>query len=175
MSYVQLSARPSFARWEMGGEIIDWPASAACVLTILLCRCFYSRAACSNYWCITCCWCCVACLLLAMTLFWCFAAFLHWLLVAFNYICSTANNYEIWEMDAIIFTDTWGRYFDFYGAVVGVVTYQKSTYLWLLLPLCCDCCWRWWRCLVLVLLYIYCCCCCSCCSCCLSVVLLICC
>ena len=36
-------------------------------------------------------------------------------------------------MDAIIFTDTWGRYFYFDGEVAGVVMYQKE-------PTCGYCC-----------------------------------
>ena len=104
-------------------------------------------------------------LLVALTICWCCCCSSSLTACCLQkYISSTTNNYQVWdfwEVDAIIFTDTWGRYF------VGMVTFQKGTYLGQLLLLCCDCCWRWWWCffigdapyllLLLLLLLLLCC------------------
>ena len=169
LNYV--STRPSFARRETG-VANHWLTrlSGLCVLNLLLRRYSYCRAACLLMYCmllVLCCWPTAAA---DNTVVLVLHFFTDCLLPSIIYL-RRQTIMRFWEMDAIIFIDTWGRYFNFYSAVVGVVMYQNSTYPWLLLLLCCNCCWRRWWCFALVLLDTHCC---SCSSCCCYVVLLIC-
>ena len=70
VSFAQLCKHLSDKEKNGGGNIWLTRVSGLCVLNILLCCCC-SGAACSNYWCITCGWCFVAGVLLALTAICC--------------------------------------------------------------------------------------------------------
>ena len=95
------------------------------------------------------CWCCVAGLVLACCC--CISSLTHCSLQLYIF-----DGKQLWDIERWMqyFHEYVGRCFDFYHAVVGVVMYHRSNYLWILLLYCCDCCWRWWWCFVLVLLYL---------------------
>ena len=155
-----------------GGESLTDPRRRLRVLNILLCRCCYGRAACSKYWFITCCWCCV----LACCWRWHYvgvaAAYLHWLACRLQLYIFDGN--QLWDFERwILFSPVRGGYISIFTAQLLEWSCPRKV------PTCdycccdcCDCCWQWWWCFVLVLLYIYCCCCCSWCSCCCSVLLI---